>query len=182
VAAIYQEKFLQILVTQPHSPPAARGWDEACILEIFTVSAPGITALVPGCGCLLDLDDHANIVCDGQIWCLACQKYPPELADNCGFAELKTWSSNICLAFKQEPVLLLENPEARFNWHLYWHEDKCLLAEAYHDQRAILLYPPGQRLITLCHELAHIFTRQDHTPVWAVTFASLVAWVKENHR
>ncbi len=135
-----------------------------------------------GCGCLLDLDDHANIVCDGQVWCLACQKYPPELADNCGFAELKTWSSNICLAFKQEPVLLLENPEARFNWRLYWHEEKCLLAEAYHGQRAILLYPPGQRLITLCHELAHIFTRQDHTPAWAVTFASLVAWVKENLR
>ncbi len=74
---------------------------------------------------------------------------------------------------------MLENPEARSNWRLYWHDDTCLLAEAYHDQRTILLYPPGQRLTTLCHELAHIFTQQDHTPAWAQTFARLIAWVKQ---
>ena len=133
-----------------------------------------------GCGCILDLNDHTSIVCDGKVRCLACRQYPPEVTGNRDFTDLKNWSGNICTAFNQESVLLLENPEAKFNWRLYWHDEKCLLAEAYHDQRAILLYPPGQRLITLCHELAHIFTRQDHTPLWAQTFARLIAWVKNS--
>jgi hypothetical protein len=97
---------------------------------------------------------------------------------NRDFDELREWTAAICAAFGQDTVSLLENPEAQANWRLYWHNDTCLLAEAYHDHRAILLYPPGQRLTTLCHELAHIFTRQDHTPKWAETFADLVAWVK----
>ncbi len=133
----------------------------------------------PGCGLGLDLEAHADLVCDGQIWCLACRQYPPELSTSRNFNELQDWSAAICAAFGQAPVLLLENPEALVNWRLYWHNEKCLLAEAYHEQRAILLYPPGQRLTTLCHELAHIFTGQDHTPVWAETFARLIAWVKE---
>jgi hypothetical protein len=131
------------------------------------------------CGCLLNLDDHANIVFDGLVWCLGCRKYPSYFTNNRDILELKNWSSTICNAFNQEPVHVLENPEAKYNWRLYWLNDKCLLAVAYHDQRAILLYPPGQRLITLCHEMAHIFTKQDHTPLWAETFASLVAWVKK---
>ena len=134
----------------------------------------------PGCGLGLDLEAHADLVCDGQIWCSGCRHYPPEVSTSCKFNELQDWSVAICAAFGQAPVLLLENPEARYNWRLYWHDEKCLLAEAYHGKRAILLYPPGQRLTTLCHELAHIFTGQDHTPVWAETFARLIAWVKQN--
>ena len=119
-------------------------------------------------------------MCDGQIWCLACHQYPPELTATREFTELRHWAAAICVAFDQEPVPLAENPEARNNWRLYWQNDRCLLAEADHVQRTILLYPPGQRLTTLCHELAHIFTRQDHTPTWAVTFAYLIAWIKEH--
>ena len=132
----------------------------------------------PACGCGLDLNDHANLVCDGQVWCLQCRQYPPALTASLAFAELQVWAATICTAFDQAPVPVLENPEARSNWRLYWQDDTCLLAEAYHEHRTILLYPPGQRLITLCHELAHIFTQQDHTPAWAQTFARLIAWVK----
>jgi hypothetical protein len=134
----------------------------------------------PGCDSLLDLEAHADLVCDGQVWCAACRQYAPEISGNRSFIELKDWSAAICASFSQEPVLLLENPEARNNWRLYWREETCLLAEAYHEHRAILLYPPGQRLTTLCHELAHIFTGEDHTRAWAETFARLIAWVKEN--
>ncbi len=52
------------------------------------------------------------------------------------------------------------------------------MAEADHQQRSILFFPPGCRLTTLCHELAHVFTGQDHTLEWARTFAQLVAGVK----
>jgi hypothetical protein len=149
-------------------------------LECGTSHLTGSSLPCTGCGCILDLNDHANIVCDGEVWCLACGHYPPEVTGNRDFTDLKKWSANICTAFNEEFVLLLENPEAKFNWRLYWHDEKCLLAEAYHDQRAILLYPPGQRLITLCHELAHIFTGQDHTALWAETFARLIAWVKNS--
>jgi hypothetical protein len=132
----------------------------------------------PDCGSELDLAAHGDLVCDGQIWCLACRQYLPELTANREFAELQDWAAAICAAFGQDPVPLLENSAARSDWRLYWHNDTCLLAEAYHEQRTILLYPPGQRFTTLCHELAHIFTRQDHTPAWAETFACLIAWVK----
>jgi hypothetical protein len=136
----------------------------------------------PDCGQWLDLEAHGDLVCDGQVWCRSCRQYPPALTVNRTFPELRDWTAAISAAFNQAPVLLLENPEARSNWRLYWHEDTCLLAEAYHEHRAILLYPPGQRLTTLCHELAHLFTRQDHTPTWAETFASLITWVKKNLR
>ena len=53
------------------------------------------------------------------------------------------------------------------------------MAEAYHQEGVIVLYPPGLRLATLCHELAHLLTGQDHTGDWARTFAGLVARVKE---
>lgn len=130
------------------------------------------------CGRRLDLADHGRVVCDGQVWCLDCRQYLPALTANRELAELQGWAAAICAAFQEPEVLLLENPEARSNWRLYWHEDTCLLAEAYHEQRAILLFPPGLRLTTLCHELAHLFTGQDHTRLWAETFARLVAWVR----
>jgi hypothetical protein len=125
------------------------------------------------------LAEHGSIVCDGQVWCLACRQYDAALTANRDLAELQTWAGAICAAFGQADVALLENPEARQNWRLYWHGDVCRLAEAYYDHRAVLLYPPGQRLTTLCHELAHLFTGQDHTRDWAAAFARLVAWVKE---
>lgn len=130
------------------------------------------------CGRRLDPADHGEIVYDGQVWCLTCRQYAPELTANREFGELETWAGAICFAFDQARVALVEHPEARQNWRLYWQDNVCLLAEAYHDRRAILVYPPGQRLTTLCHELAHIFTGQDHTPIWAETFAGLIAWVK----
>jgi hypothetical protein len=141
----------------------------------------------PGCGRSLDLRAHADLVCDGQVWCRTCRHYAPELEANRGLAELQDWTARLCAAFGQEEVAVLENPAARADWRLYWHDDVCLLAEAYHQQRAILLYPPGQRLTTLCHELAHLFSGQDHTPTWAQTFADLIAWVqghlqRESHR
>jgi len=132
----------------------------------------------PECNRRLSLEHHAELVCDGQVWCLACRQYHPELTTSREFPELMDWAAAICTAFDQNQVWMLENPEARYNWRLYWEDDRCLLAEAYHDQRTILLYPPGMRLTSLCHELAHIFTGQDHTPAWAETFAILVAWVK----
>lgn len=130
------------------------------------------------CSRRLDLADHGEIVCDGQVWCRACRQYDPALTASREFGELQVWAAAICAAFDQETVALLENPAARQNWRLYWQDDICLLAEAYHDQRTILVYPPGQRLTTLCHELAHIFSGQDHTQAWAETFAGLIAWVK----
>lgn len=133
----------------------------------------------PACGRRLALADHAALVCDaGRVWCLDCRRYPSELTASRELAELQGWVRALCPAFGQEPVHLLEDPEARSDWRRYWRDDVCLLAEAYHDHRAILLYPPGQRLTTLCHELAHIFTREDHTIAWALTFARLVAWVQ----
>ncbi len=132
----------------------------------------------PACRQQLWLDDHARLVCDGQVWCCECRQYPPALTASREVAELQDWADALCPAFDQASVRLLEDPEARTDWRRYWREDLCLLAEAYHDHRAILLYPPGQRLTTLCHELAHLFTQQDHTVDWALTFARLVAWVR----
>jgi len=53
------------------------------------------------------------------------------------------------------------------------------MAEADHGSGVIVLYPAGLRLVTLCHELAHLITGQAHTEAWARTFAKLVAWVRE---
>lgn len=136
----------------------------------------------PDCGRGLEPEAHADLVCDGQVWCSACRQYPPELTATRTLAELQEWAAKICTAFGQPPIQVLENPAARTDWRLYWQDDTCLLAEAYHDHRAILLYPPGQRLTTLCHELAHLFTHQGHTPIWAATFAGLISWVRTHLR
>jgi hypothetical protein len=134
----------------------------------------------PGCGRPLNVAKPADLVCDGLVWCCACRRYGAELEDSRDLAELQEWAARLCTAFGQEPVDVLENPAARSDWRLYWQNDRCVLAEAYYTHRAILLYPPGQRLVTLCHELAHLFTGQDHTLAWAQTFAALVAWVRAN--
>jgi hypothetical protein len=80
----------------------------------------------------------------------------------------------ICQAFGFSPALLEENTDPV----VYRKEASVLMAEAHHRQQFIRFYPPGCRLSTLCHELAHIFTSQDHTQEWGMMFARLVAWVK----
>lgn len=132
----------------------------------------------PQCGQVLDPAQHGDLTFDGQVWCRPCRPYGEELERRRDFGELEEWARRICAAFGQEPVPLEQNPEALKDLWVYWQGDKCTLAEADHGQRLILLFPPGYRLTSLCHELAHIFTRQDHTPEWARTFAQLIAWVR----
>lgn len=134
--------------------------------------------LCPGCRRPLDLEDHGSLVFDGQVWCCRCHAYPPALTQERGLPELQAWCDRLCQAFAQPPVQLQDKPEAKYDWRLYWQNDKCLLAEANHRHRVVLLYPPGHRLLTLCHELAHLFTGQDHTPAWARSFARLTHWLR----
>lgn len=141
-------------------------------------ATPRRTMHCPGCAKVLDPAQHGDLVCDGQVWCGDCRRYPEELVRPRDFRELQQWGERICAAFGQAPVLLQHNPAAHADLSIYWTDNICLLAEADHGTRSILLFPPGYRLTSLCHELAHIFTRQDHTAAWAGTFARLVAWVK----
>lgn len=132
----------------------------------------------PKCGKVIDPAQHAELVFDGQVWCSECRQYEPELVSPRSFAELEKWAEKICIAFGCEPVWLRQDLAAFAHLEVYWKESTVLLGEADHEQRCILLYPPGFRLSSLCHELAHIFTGQDHTEDWARTFAKLMAWVK----
>jgi len=128
----------------------------------------------PKCGKVLDPARHGDLVCDGQVWCDGCHYYEQELLRPREFKEIEAWSALICAAFGLKPVPLEQDQDpANFR-----KEASVVLAEADHGQKAILLYPPGCRLTTLCHELAHIISGEDHTPKWAATFARLVAWVK----
>lgn len=132
----------------------------------------------PACGKVLDPAQHGDLVCDGQIWCDGCRGYDQRLLQTLSFPDLEAWSRRICRAFDQEPVHLQHDPEYLPDPGKYYDGATFLLAEADHRQREIMLYPPGQQLMTLCHELAHLFTGQDHTEAWARTFAALIAWVK----
>lgn len=132
----------------------------------------------PKCGRVVDPSEHGDLTFDLQVWCHPCRPYQEELTRPRDFSELAEWAQKICAAFSHEPVPLQQNPEALTNLWVYWQGTKCTLAEADHEQRCILLFPPGYRLTSLCHELAHIFTSQDHTEEWARTFARLIAWVK----
>ncbi|MDD3580269.1 MAG: hypothetical protein PHW74_04500 [Desulfobacca sp.] len=132
----------------------------------------------PKCGKSIDPVQHGDLTFDDQVWCADCHQYDGELFRHRDFAELENWALKICAAFGQEPVALQQNLKSLTNPRIYWQDSTFVLAEADHQQRSILLYPPGYRLPTLCHELAHIFTGQDHTEAWARTFAKLVAWVK----
>jgi hypothetical protein len=87
---------------------------------------------------------------------------------------VEAWSNLICRAFDFPPVKIEENADPA----VYRQETSVLMAEADRRERSILFYPPGCRLTTLCHELAHVYTGQDHTREWAQMFARLVAWVK----
>jgi hypothetical protein len=132
----------------------------------------------PTCGKALDPEHHGDLVCDGQVWCDGCHRYDDRLMEVLSFSDLEAWTQRLCRAFNQEPVHLRHDPDYLPDPKKYWDGATFLLAEAFHEPRCIMLYPPGQRLMTLCHELAHLFTGQDHTEVWAKTFADLIAWVK----
>lgn len=132
----------------------------------------------PRCGILINPARHGDLVFDGQVWCDRCHSYDDGLMAVRGFEELETWADRLCRAFAQVPVRLRRDPEYLPNPQKYWNGATFLLAEAHHHQRLIMLHPPGHRLMTLCHELAHLFTDQDHTEDWAHTFATLITWVK----
>jgi hypothetical protein len=118
--------------------------------------------------------NHGNLVFDGQVWCDQCRVYDRELIRPREFPEIESWSRVICTAFGFSPVPLeFDDDPATFRL-----ESTVLMAEADHGQGSIRFYPPGCRLTTLCHELAHLYTGQDHTREWAGMFASLVAWIK----
>jgi hypothetical protein len=132
----------------------------------------------PGCGKALDPAHHGDLVCDGQVWCDGCHRYDDRLVASLSFPDLETWALRLCQAFGQEPVHLQHDPDYLPNPSKYYDGATFILAEADHRLREIMLHPPGHRLTTLCHELAHLFTGQDHTEDWARTFAALVAWLK----
>ncbi|MBM4285461.1 MAG: hypothetical protein FJ128_09460 [Deltaproteobacteria bacterium] len=136
--------------------------------------------ICPGCGKSLDPVRHGEMVCDGEVWCDICRFYDRRLLLPRPFPEIAAWSRQICHAFGLEPVTLEEGaplppPSDPF---AFLKEAKLLMAEAHHRDRTIVLYPPGLRLATLCHELAHLATGEDHTAAWAKMFAAMVAWVK----
>ncbi|MBI4795915.1 MAG: hypothetical protein HY790_08790 [Deltaproteobacteria bacterium] len=127
----------------------------------------------PQCRAVLNPVDHGHLVFDGRVWCDKCHAYDRELIRPREIKEIGAWSRLISTAFAFPPVHLETDADpAAFRL-----ESSVLMAEADHRQRSIRFYPPGCRLATLCHELAHIYTGQDHTREWAGMFACLVAWV-----
>jgi len=128
----------------------------------------------PECGKLLDLERHGYLVFDGLVWCDGCRTYDRELLWPRELKDIAAWGRLLAENFNFELVTLeyLDDPG------VYRLEETILTGEADHGRRIICLYPPGLRLATLCHELAHILTGEDHTPEWAVTCARLTAWVK----
>jgi hypothetical protein len=131
----------------------------------------------PKCLASLDLERHGDLVFDGEVWCDRCRSYDERLLMLLPFAELEAWSRRICEALGRDAVRLERDPDYLPDPRKYWHGGTFLLAEACHRERSIMLHPPGHSLKTLCHELAHIFTGQDHSEAWARTFARLTAWV-----
>lgn len=127
----------------------------------------------PKCGKPLNPAAHQDLVCNGQVWCYQCHAYDWDLIRLRPADEVRKWGQRICQAFGQAPVGIEIYPAA-----IYAQKTKILVAEVNYRKRCIDLYTQGLSLATLCHELAHIFTGEDHTPTWARTFAELVAWVK----
>jgi ribosomal protein S27AE len=128
----------------------------------------------PKCGAILDPASHGDLVFDGQVWCDRCHEYGRELIRPREIQEIESWCHMISTAFGFPPVHL----ENDANPAVYRLGSSVIMAEADHRQRSIRFYPPGCRLSTLCHELAHIYSGQDHSREWAEMFARLVAWVK----
>jgi hypothetical protein len=127
----------------------------------------------PKCGKTVDVAHHQTLIFNGQVWCDQCHAYDRELLRLRQADDIRGWGQRICQAFGQAPV-----PIETFPAFIYVHYRKILVAEVNHRKRCIDLYTQGLSLATLCHELAHVFTAEDHTPHWARTFAELVAWVK----
>ncbi|HZE21317.1 MAG TPA: hypothetical protein VE082_04620 [Desulfobaccales bacterium] len=132
----------------------------------------------PQCGVSLNPARYADLVFDGQVWCGRCRRQDERFLEKRSFSELEAWAQRLCQAYGQEPVQLWRDPDYLPNPRKYYDGETFLLAETYHNQRVIMLHPPGHQLTTLCHELAHLFTGPDHNEDWARTFAALVAWVK----
>lgn len=132
-----------------------------------------------GCGRILNPENHGDLVCDGEIWCDSCRIYPRELLKPRDFKDILEWTEKICTGFGYAPCTVLESLEAAADPSVFRKERTVLMGETDHQGRIIVLYPPGYRLATLCHELAHLFTGHDHTIRWARTYAKIVAWVKE---
>lgn len=128
----------------------------------------------PHCGVDLDPADHGNLVFDGRVWCDRCHAYDRDLIQPREIEEIEAWSNLICRAFGSPDIQIEQNRDPA----MYRLASTVLMAEADHRRRSIRFYAPGCRLATLCHELAHIYTGQDHTRDWAIMFAKLVAWVK----
>ena len=131
----------------------------------------------PRCGRPLDPEQHGDLVCDGQVFCSDCHRYHRGLLEPLTFLDIADWTRRICEAFSHAPPRLLPGPEPLGSPFDFLREQTTLLAETYHDQKTIVIYPAGRRLATLCHELAHLMTGEDHTEAWARRFAELVAWV-----
>ena len=134
----------------------------------------------PRCGKTLDPAGHGGLVCDGEVFCDQCHRYDRRLLEPRSFEDLTAWHQRLCRALGLEPPPLVPgeapSPAGPFD---FLEDKKVLMAEADHREGVIVLYPAGLRLATLCHELAHLVTGQDHTAAWARTFAKLVARVKE---
>ena len=138
----------------------------------------GESLTCPGCGKELDPARHGELVCDGEVFCDQCRRYPRLLLEPRELQELEDWNRRICQAFGYEAAVLVAGEPPPVGPFDFLEEKKVLMAEADHWEGVITLYPAGLRLATLCHELAHLMTGEEHTPAWAKTFARLVAWVK----
>jgi hypothetical protein len=127
----------------------------------------------PKCGKPLNPEAHQELVFNGQTWCCQCHSYDWELIRLRQADDIRVWGQRLCAAFGEDPVPIEIYPAM-----LTRQGRKIQVAEVHHRLRLIDLYTPGLTLVTLCHELAHVFTAEDHTTYWAQTFAQLVAWVK----
>jgi hypothetical protein len=134
----------------------------------------------PRCGKCLDPQGHGEMVCDGEVFCDVCHRYDRRLLEPRSFEDITEWHQRLCQACGCEAhPLRLGDPPPPAGPFDFLEDQKLLMAEAHHQSGVIVLYPAGLRLATLCHELAHLLTGQDHTEAWARTFAKLVAWVRE---
>lgn len=135
----------------------------------------------PRCGKTLDPTNHGELVCDGEVFCALCHRYDRRLLESRPWEEITHWNRRICQAFGYPPPALTmeESPPLVEGPFDRLEDKKLLMAEADHRERNIVLFSSGLRLATLCHELAHLMTGQDHTSAWARTCARLVAWVKD---
>ena len=134
----------------------------------------------PKCGKTLDPTYHGDLVCDGEVFCDQCHRYDRRLLAQRPLEEIVAWNRRLGQAFGYEPpVLTMGEPTPLITGPFdFLEEKKLLMAEADRQEGVIILYPSGLCLATLCHELAHLMTGQDHTETWARTFAKLAAWVK----